>query len=245
VTVENAAHADELQQALDELAKKGPVITMDAGSIVGTDFVCKGSLFLSAGACQISCSARCDNAIARCRSIEGCIAADVNADRTIATLKKAHRWATHGTHRKECFTFSLKVLRNQKRVGEKTRGMWDHKGCVDYTSGDFWGKDLVVDTTQIHCPPKDTKFVIVTYINKPFSGFCALIRSAMLLSVPITILGWRPDEPKRWHQWYLGSKIVSTLYWAEHCDLGDDTTIIFVDSTDVLFQANFADITKV
>ena len=51
-------------------------------------------------------------------------------------------------------------------------------------------------------------------------------KSAMLLNVPITILGWRPAEPKRWHQWYLGSKIVSTLYWADHCALTDNTTIV-------------------
>jgi hypothetical protein len=217
---------DELQTKLQALVKKGPVLTTAGGSIVGADYVCEGSLFLSAGACQMSCTNGCKNALDRCINSEGCIAVDANSDATIATLKKAYRWATVGKHRVGCFKLHLAVLERRKQVDRTLTEFWDRFGCIDYTFGDYWGNDLVVDKEIMNCPPKDAKFIIVTYINKPFSGFCALIKSAMLLNVPITILGWRPAEPKRWHQWYLGSKIVSTLYWADHCALTDNTTIV-------------------
>jgi hypothetical protein len=132
----------------------------------------------------------------------------------------------------------------QPRPSQNTKDEWSDKGCVDYTSGDQWGEDLIVEDDKMHCPPAGADFVVWTYVNKPMAKFCDFLKTAMYNDIPITILGWRPDEPKRWHQYYTGSKIVVPLYYAKHCKMTDSTTIIFQDSTDVLFQADYLSIKK-
>jgi hypothetical protein len=43
--------------------------------------------------CRENCHGRgCENAVAKCKKIQGCVGIDMNVERTVATLKKALKW---------------------------------------------------------------------------------------------------------------------------------------------------------
>ena len=39
-------------------------------------------------------------------------------------------------------------------------------------------------------------------------------------------------------------KIVSMYFWAKHCDLTDDTVLVFFDATDAVLQGDLSDISN-
>ena len=70
--------------------------TIAMAEVVGRDFSCprQGTVEGSGGGvCRENCHGRgCENAVAKCKKMQGCVGIDMNVERTVATLKKALKW---------------------------------------------------------------------------------------------------------------------------------------------------------
>lgn len=176
-----------------------------------------------------------------CASVN-CSRAVLNKQGTWATLKRPHNWSP-SLHANNTAAGCRQVAWMAQRLRSCDVGLarkWDALGCEDYTRGGSWGlrtalppahsRSLPATTTAPGLPP----LAVVTYASKPSKGTARLVESALRLEIPLTVLGWEPGSPKRWHEWYVGSKAVMLQLFAQR--LPPDALVVFTDGNDVLFQ---------
>ena len=118
---------------------------------------------------------------------------------------------------------------------------WQARGCIDYTRpSPQWGAPTaIVKSRHLHRHAKQ-ELLVITFIERPGKGSCRMLRSAARFGIPLIVLGWDPHGSHRFHEFYLGSKIVMLAAFLERYILNDDAIVIYVDGTDTLFQQNAA-----